>query len=432
MGWQHVWDGMRKVKKKIRGNPLIDLLFVMKGNPRILIFLEPLWGIPNTLILPFTTVYMRAFGITNIQIGLAISLSMVVQVFCAFFGGIVTDKFGRKFTTIVGDLIGWVIPCVIWAFAREYWHFLLAMLLNSFEQVNQTAWVCLLVEDAKDKDILNLWNWVSIAALLAVFFSPLSGLLIHFFSLVPVMRTLYFIYGISMLLKCVVTQLKTGETKQGVKRRKETKNEPLSGIIKGYKRVIPQMVQSDGTMRVLAIMTVLNSITMIQNNFYSLYVTGGLGIPDSYLAYFPIIRGIIMLIFFFFIQVYLGRFRLKIPMACGLILYMIAQLLIIVSPPNKVITILLYTLFEAVANAIVFPRKDLMSTVFIDKKERARITALLATSMLALTAPLGAIVGALSKIDGRAPFVVSLVLFVFALFVILTMKQNPGSPAEEG
>ena len=51
--------------KSRRSHPLIDVLRRNKGNPRTLIFMEPLWGIPYNLIAPFATLYMYTQGITD-------------------------------------------------------------------------------------------------------------------------------------------------------------------------------------------------------------------------------------------------------------------------------------------------------------------------------------------------------------------------------
>lgn len=70
-----------KKTKSLRKHPLIELLKHNKGNPRTLILMEPLWGIPANLIAPFATLYMYSQGITDVQIGLILSISMLVQVF---------------------------------------------------------------------------------------------------------------------------------------------------------------------------------------------------------------------------------------------------------------------------------------------------------------------------------------------------------------
>ena len=82
------------LKRKIRSlkeHPLLQVLADNRGNPRTLVLIEPLWGIPYNLISPFATLYMYTQGITDVQIGLILSVTIVVQVVFSFFGGILSD-----------------------------------------------------------------------------------------------------------------------------------------------------------------------------------------------------------------------------------------------------------------------------------------------------------------------------------------------------
>ena len=54
-----------------------------------------------------------------------------------------------KFTTMMGDFFGWALACLdVGRSPTTSGSFLAAAILNSFEQINQTAWYCLLIEDA--------------------------------------------------------------------------------------------------------------------------------------------------------------------------------------------------------------------------------------------------------------------------------------------
>ena len=79
-----------------RQHALLQVLANNKGNPRTLILIEPLWGIPYNLITPFATLYMYTLGVTDVQIGLILSVTMVVQVIIAFLGGILTSWAGNS------------------------------------------------------------------------------------------------------------------------------------------------------------------------------------------------------------------------------------------------------------------------------------------------------------------------------------------------
>ncbi len=411
---------MNKVQKTktLRKHPLIELLKHNKGNPRTLILMEPLWGIPYNLIAPFAALYMYTQGITDVQIGLILSVAMVVQVFFSFFGGIITDKLGRKFTTMMGDFFGWGVACLIWAISDNFWLFLIAVLFNSFEQINQTAWFCLLIEDADPKDLLGIYTWVNIGGLVAIFFAPISGLLISTFTVVPVVRVLYFVFAVNMLIKVVITIRHCDETRQGKIRMTETKDTPVLQMLYEYKNLIPKVLMNKEIMKVVIVSVILHITNLVSTNFFSLYVTQRLGIADSYLAFFPILNAAVMLIFMIGIQHRLETVKFRIPMWIGLVLYAACSILLILSPVGSILSVIIYVLVVAVANALVVPRKDALLQLNINPKERARINALIMSFTIAFASPFGYFAGWLSSIDRRLPFVFTFTMFIVAIIIV--------------
>lgn len=404
--------------KTLRSHPLIELLKNNKGNTRTLILMEPLWGIPYNLIAPFATLYMYTQGITDVQIGLILSIAMFVQVFFSFFGGILTDKLGRKFTTMMGDFFGWGIACLVWAISGNFWLFLIAVLFNSFEQINQTAWFCLLIEDANPKDLLGIYTWVNIGGLVAIFFAPISGLLINSFSVVPVVRVLYLVFALNMMIKAIITFKHCDETRQGKIRMSETKNTTVSQMLYEYKDLIPKVLKNKEIMKVLTVCVILHITNLVNTNFFSLYVTQRLGIADRYLAFFPILNAAVMLIFMIGIQHRLESVRFRIPMWIGLVLYAACAVLLILTPIGGMPFIIIYVFVAAVASALVVPRKDALLQLNINPKERARINALIMSFTIAFASPFGYFAGWLSSIDRRLPFVFTFSIFVVAIIII--------------
>lgn len=414
---------MAKLLRRIRENPLIDQLINIKGNPKVCILIEPLWGIPFNLIAPFVTVYMYAMGVQDREIGLLVSLAMVAQVIFSFAGGLITDKLGRRLTTNLGDLIGWALACLVWAVSQNFWFFLVAMLLNCFEQVNQTAWYCLLVEDADKKDILGIHTWVTIAGLMAVFVAPISGALIGRYSMVPVVRVLYLLFSITMFIKVYITVKYTKETQQGIKRKEETKSVSIREMIREYKGVLPLITGSPSTMQTLALMILLQITSVINSNFMSLYINQNLLISEQYLAYFPILRAIVMLVFLFTIQNLLSKFRMKVPMVAGLLVYVACQTLIVLLPPSHIGGVVVYTLLEAIACGLFMPRKEAMLSLSVNPKERARIVSLITSIMILFASPFGYLAGLLSSVDRRLPFMLNIVLYVVMIFVVARFRE---------
>ncbi len=399
-------------------HPLIELLKHNRGNPRTLILMEPLWGIPYNLIAPFATLYMYTQGITDVQIGLILSVSMVVQVLFSFFGGIITDKLGRKFTTMMGDFFGWSVACLIWAVSDNFWFFLTAVLFNSFEQINQTAWYCLLIEDADSKDLIGIYTWVNIGGLIAIFFAPISGLLINSFTVVPVVRVLYFVFALNMLIKVIVTFRYCEETRQGKIRMAETKDNSVLKLLFEYKDLIPKVLMNKEIMKVLIVSVILHIANLVSTSFFSLYVTQRLGIENRYLAFFPILNAAVMLLFMIGIQHRLESVKFRIPMWIGLVLYAACSILLILAPSRRIWFIVIYVFVGAVASALVMPRKDALLQLNINPRERARINALIMSFTIAFASPFGYFAGWLSSIDRRFPFVFTFTIYIIAILIV--------------
>ena len=420
---------MTRLKRALKQHQLINSLAKLKGNPKKLLLMEPLWGIPFYLIAPFATLYMQARGISDIEIGLILSVGTAIQVLTSMFGGILTDKYGRKNVTMSGDFFGWVVACLIWAISGNFWLFLIAAVFNSMEQVNQTAWVCFVNEDAQPEQLVNIWNWVLIAGNVSVFFAPIAGILIERTSLISVIQVLYVMFAVFMLIKIGITYKTTTETKQGVIRKKETKNQSIWSMFKEYEKLIPETLRKKRVLFTLAIMILLQCTYIVTNSFFSLYATSILGVSDGMIAVFPIVRAAVMLLFFFAAPKILDRISLEVPMIFGAVLYIICQLVLIFCPPGNLPILFVYVFIDAVAWAIIIPRKETMLVNNVDEKERARILSLLLTLTLFASIPCGYIAGWLSSISRQYPFFLNLAMFIAMAIVLVigwlrTRKTN--------
>ena len=414
------------LKAKLRGireHPLIQVLVRNGGNPRTLVLIEPLWGIPYNLIAPFATLYMYTQGVTDVQIGLILSVTMVIQVFFSFFGGILADKLGRKYTTMMGDFFGWALACLVWAVSNNFWLFLAAAVLNCFEQINQTAWYCLLIEDAQPKDLVWIYTWVNIGGLVAIFFAPLSGLFVNSFSVVPVVRVLYFLFALTMMTKCFITFRFCRETRQGKVRRAETKGVSLLHMLGEYRQLIPRLLHDKAVLKAVAVSVILYITNMVSTNFFSLYVTQRLGLSENMLALFPILNAAVMLVFMVGIQHRMSTSKFRAPLWTGLALYAAAALSLVFSPEGSLGFVLLYVFAAAVGAALVNPRKDALLQLNINPQERARLNALIMASTIALSSPFGYLAGWLSSLDRRLPFVFTFLLFLTAMVVVGRIQE---------
>ena len=403
----------------IKSHPLIDTLLHLKGNPKACVYTEPLWGIPNSLFMPFVSIYMYALGVSDSQIGLIASINMVFQIVFALLSGIITDKLGRKRTTFVFDFLAWSIPCLIWAFSNSFIYFVIAAIINSVMRVTMNSWNCLLVEDCDRKQIVNIYAWIYISGLIAAFFAPVTGLFIGWFELIPTIRVIYLISFVMMTFKFIILNKYATETTQGIIRMEETRHLNMFQQFSGYGAVIKQMLRTSETMLTLGIMLIMNICIMVNGIFWSILVTQDVDIPAKSVGMFPFLRSFVMLIFFFVLVPKIRAIRFKKPLITGFSTFIASQLLLIVTPEKSYLILIISILLEACSLSLISPLLDSMQVIMVDPKERARLIAMMYVIVMALSSPFGWIAGVLSGIDHRLPFAMNIMLL--ALGILLTI-----------
>lgn len=392
-------------------HPLFTFLREVKGNARGCILTEPLWGIPFFLYAPYVSVYMLALGIKDSQIGLITSIGLLFQILSALLSGAITDKLGRKRTTFIFDLISWSIPTLIWAVAQNFTYFLIAAVINSLWRVTHNSWSCLLVEDTEPDILVDVYSWIYIAGLLAAFFAPLASLFINRYSLVPTVRGLYIFAFVMMTAKFILMNGMVTETRQGLIRMEQTKNQSFFSLLREYRGVFRQILGKPSTLYTLGVILVMSTCWMINGTFWSIYVTQKLRIPNQHLALYPFARSITMLLFFFLVMPRIRNLNFRNPMLIGLGGYLLSQLILITSPEKGYLTLLVSTLIEAVSYATVSTLLDKMVVVTVAAQERARILSIIYVIVIMFTSPFGWIAGQLSEVNRILPFVLNMALF---------------------
>ena len=395
----------------MKNHSLITALKSLRGNPRGCVYPEPLWGIPFHLYSPYVSIYMIALGLSESQIGLIVSISWGFQIFLALLSGAITDKLGRRRTTLLFDLLSWSTPALIWAVAQNFWYFLIAGIVNSMWRVTHNSWSCLLVEDAEPRQLVDIYTWIYIANLLVGFVAPLAGVLISAYSLIPTVRGLYFFAVFMFTVKAIVTYGMTDETGQGKIRLQETRDQSVFHILSGYQSVFRELLHSPQTLITAGIMLVISITSLISGNFWGIIVTEKLHIPAENIAIFPFIKSAIMLVFFFFIMPQLNKHHFKLPMSIGFFGYVASQWVLILAPEQGFSFLVFNVLLEACSFAAVTPLVDRLTVLTIDAKERARILSILSVGIILLTAPFGWIAGTLSEINKDLPFILNIALF---------------------
>ncbi|MFZ1772192.1 MAG: MFS transporter [Caldilinea sp.] len=391
---------------------LITSLRSLTGNPRGCVYTEPLWGIPYNLVAPYASVYMVALGLTDRNIGLVLSVSWGFQVFWALLSGAITDKLGRRRTTLLFDILAWTVPAVIWAFSQNLWWFLAAGIANAIWRVTMNSWTCLLVEEADHDQLVDIYTWIHISNLAAGFVAPLAGILVAQYSLVPTMRVLYLFAAVMFTLKATITYLMTEETTQGTIRMEATRGQSIFSVLGEYHGVVSDILKRPQTLYTAGIMLIIAIVGLINGSFWAILVTEKLNVPPETLSIFPFVKSAVALAFFFFIMPRMSRLPFQWPMFAGFLAYVLSQILLITAPEQGYAILVMSVFVEACAYAAVSPLLDKLIVLTIDPQERARVQSILYVGVILLTAPFGWIAGSLSSVNKNLPFMLNIVLLL--------------------
>jgi DHA1 family tetracycline resistance protein-like MFS transporter len=409
-------------------NSLFITLKNLRGNVRGCVFTEPLWGIPYNLYAPYVSVYMLALGMNDAQIGLITSIGLVFQVLWALLSGAITDKLGRKRTTLITDLITWSVPTIIWAVSQNFTYFLVAAIINAGWRVSANSWQCLLVEDTEPSILVEVYSWIYISGLLAAFVAPFGGLLIARYQLVATMRGLFVLAFVMMTAKFLIMNGLVTETKQGVVRMRETRDQPLFHVLGESKDVLGQVLRSPIILIGTGLMLVISISQMVRGTFWSILVVEKLHFPAEHLAIFYSLRSIVMMIFFFVVMPRLRRFDVRKPMLLGFILLLLSQIMLVMIPRQSYVLLTINTVLEACAFPLASTLLDTLMVVIVDAQERARIMAILYVAVIVLTSPFGWIAGQMSELNRALPFMLNVALYAIGgLLTWWALRQAHGN-----
>ena len=391
-----------------------DTLGALRGNARAVLFTEPFWGVPWSLVSTYASVYMLALGCSTTQIGLISSVGLIFATVLSLAGGSITDRLGRRRTTIIFDLISWSGATLLWAFSRSFLWFLAAAVVNSFVRIVQTSWTCLMIEDTPVPQRVHIYSWVYLVGIVAGMVAPVAGLFVQSFGLVPAMRGMYLFACAMMTGMFIVRNAMVTETQAGLVKMRESRHAPLSDTFADYARVGGRLLRSPLTLVAFLVSTLVTIQGVLRNTFFAILLTRGLSFPDASIAVFPAIGAVVTLAVYLLALPSLARRGTAPPLILGLGLSTAGGLLLVLCPPGSMLLVTASTVLSAAGGAIVVPYSDTLVANTVAEADRAKSLSIFYVLLFALSSPFGYVGGALFEISDRLPFALATVVLVAA------------------
>jgi len=399
------------------------ILRSFKGNTRACLIAEPLWGIPFYLYIAYASLYMRALGLSAQQIGIGATVGLACEMIFASMGGIITDRLGRRRTTLIFDMIGWSIPSLIWAFASSYEHFLAAAVINAIYKIVVSSWSCLLVEDTPRRRRVHAYTWMFMAGTIAGFFAPLAGLIVDRAGLVPAVRGLYLFAFVSMTGMFILRNHLVRETKIGYQKMREAKAGRYRAVVAEY-RVVFAVLRRNPSIITAFLVVMLGNIQLYYNRYFlSILLKEAIKFPIALISLAPALASVGKMVVSVFVLPMLSRLQPGKAIRYGFVVSAAGLALLAAAPASGILVALVGVILEAAGYAIIAPFAESMLANAIVDEHRAKTVSLFHAISNGISSPFGYLGGVLTAISPRYTFLLVLGTLVVR-FALVSGKRR--------
>ena len=202
-------------------------------NARSAILVEPLWAVFGVVILYYAPLYMTSVGLNSVQVGWIGSIMLAFSFVFQTLAAPITNRLGRKRTSLIWDLISWTVPMLIWTFSQSFAAFAIAAILNSSVRIVSVSWSLLVIEDVEPSDRSRVFAILNLIGAASGLMTPVVGLLIGKYGVESTLRVYYFLGAISMTVMFFLRNALTDETQNGLLAMREHKGlHPWESLLK--------------------------------------------------------------------------------------------------------------------------------------------------------------------------------------------------------
>jgi MFS family permease len=185
-------------------------------NARNAILVEPLWAIFGVVVMYYAPLYMTSVGLSSVQVGWIGSIMLAFSFVFQTLAAPITNRMGRKRTSLIWDLISWTLPMLIWTFSQSFAAFAIAAILNSSVRIVSVSWSLLVIEDVEPSDRSRVFAILNLIGAACGLMTPVVGLLIGEYGIESTLRVYYFLGAISMTTMFFLRNALTDETQNGL------------------------------------------------------------------------------------------------------------------------------------------------------------------------------------------------------------------------
>jgi MFS family permease len=413
--------------------PIKNYIMRLEGNARVCIAFHPLWGIPYTIYFFYLSLYMKAHGVTDSQLGFLMVVGAAASIVFSIAAAPLVDNLGRKKSTFIFDLLSSALPPFIYAISGSFWVSLIAIILTNANKVMSVAYYLVMIEDADDKQRLVAFNLFNIITIAAGIFIPVAGIFVERFGLVKTERLFLIFSGISMTSLIIVRNYFLKETTAGAEilKNKKSMRFSIKDAVKPYANSYKYL-----TTHPVALVTVIANVIFYvyyivgTNNslYFAPYFIDGLKLEPAVISVLGAFYSAGMLFAMIVINPLMQKVNIFISLIVGAIVNIAGLVLLVVIPGKSLVAAIAAVVLTSVGFGILKSVIDAALAITTEGKARAGIYSIsnLLSSVLGMLA--AGIIGILYPGNPASVYIMSaimlFVVIVCFVVVILWEKKN--------
>lgn len=395
-------------------------------NARVCIALEPLWAFFGPMVTYFMPLYQKELGLSEVQMGIVNSAGIAAGFVFFTIAAPITNKLGRRKTSLMFDFIAWSLSMLIWALSKSFTWFLVAAIFNAVVRIVNVSWNLLLSEDASEEQRSTIYGWIYVIGAFGGVTTFLGGLIIEKFGIVPSMRAIFGVGSAVMTTMFILRFIGTRETAVGAYLKEKTKSENFLRMVGQQLPKARQALRDPFFLRMTGIFLIANAVLSI-DFFRVLYLAEQKKLPSFTVAVIPAIGALVSMAIFFLVLPRQKEKKNHFQLTNAFFFCMLFQILFLFMPNNSTLSALLIV---PGLQASYFLLQTYRDTVFMNAtgdEHKSERFSLVQALMLLFSIPMGWLAGVLYSVSPHLPFFVASLLYGLGFLLARGLKYHEQS-----
>ena len=391
-------------------------------NARSCIAIEPLWAFFGPMIVYFMPLYQRQLGLDEVQMGIVNSVNIAAGLLFYTLAAPITNKFGRRNTSLWFDFIAWSLSMVLWAISRSFAWFIVAAVTNAVVRIVYVSWNLLISEDADEEQRSTIFGYINIIGTFGGFTTFAGGMIIARLGIISAMRGIFWVGAVILSAMFILRFLGTRETKTGAYLKEKSKGENFFKLVGQQVPKAVHALRDPFFRRMTGIYFIGNAVLSI-DFFRILYMKDEKGLSSFVVSAIPALSALVSIIIFFFILPRQKALKTREHLSNSFLACMVAQLLFIIMPKGSPLAaILIFPTLQA-SYALFQTFRDTLFMNGTDDDQKSDRFSFIQALMMLFSIPMGWLSGLLYTAAPQLPFIAASLLYLAGYFLSRSLHR---------